>query len=353
MAKEKHQFTLAHDMPGVGRAGQLIEMALTPADVHEPTELPTYLAGYRNAKYRADEVSFPVLVDKDNDKRRDMDSDDAFRCVPVKASIGGPPPEVDPKSALTEYKVIDRFIGAFINDIVEGQAPPLYNPRQRSMRRCANAILLDREIDVWTLLVTAGSWNANNRVSLGAAYKWNGGASSDPIYDLHSRVECSAQEVTDIFMNQKVANTFLRHPLVRDHMRQMLGDRGVDAAVAAVNTAGNRNQPAVDFVIPGLPPIRVVAGKVKNETTAVLDYILGDSYTVLVSNPVGVPQDGEETATSITFRRRGAAGVGYETREFRVDARGPKGGTMVVVSQADIAQVTSSICGGFIAGCIQ
>jgi hypothetical protein len=350
MAKEVMQFTLAHDMAGVGRAGQLIEMALTPADVHEPTELPTYLAGYRNAKYRADEVSFPVLVDKDNDKRRDFSSDDAFRRVDVKAAIMSAPPEVDPKSSLTEYKVIDRFVGAFISDITEGQAPPLYKPRQRAMRRCANAILLDRELDVWTLLSTAGSWAATNRLALAAAQKWNGGATSNPILDLQYIIEQSAQTVTDIFFNQRVANAFLRHALVRDHMRQMLGDRGVDSALAAVNQA--KAEQSVDFAIPGLPPFHVVGSKIKNETTLALDYVLGDSFCVLACNPVGVPQDGEEIATSITFRRRGIAGVGYETREFRVEDRGPKGGTMVVVSQADIAQVTSNISGGLISGCI-
>lgn len=350
MAKETLKFTLAHDMAGVGRAGQLVEMALTPSDVHDPTELPTYLAGYRNAKYRADEASFPVLVDKDAGKRRDFSSDDAFRRVDVKASLQNAPPEVDTKSALTDYKVVDRFIGAFIPDITEAQAEPLYKPRQRAMRRCGNALLLDRELDVWSLLSTVGNWNANNRLALAAATCWNTGATANPIANIQQICEVSAQPVTDIYFNQKVANCFLRHALVRDHMRQMLGDRGVDAATAAVNTT--RNDAVVDFIIPGLPPFHVIAAKVKNETTLLLEYILGDSFCVAVCNPIGVPQDGEEIASSITFRRRGVAGVGYESREFRIENRGPKGGTMVVVSQADIAQMTSNISGGIISNCI-
>lgn len=349
-AKEEVRFTLTHDVPGIGRAGQLVTMALAPSDVHDATELPTYLAGYRNAKYRADEASVPVLVENDADKRRDFSSDDAFRRVNVKAAVQGAPPEVDPKSALTDYKVVDRFVGAFIPNITESQAAPNYQVRQRAMRRCGNAILLDREIDVWDLLTTSTNWDSNNVQALTAGYNWNGGTDSDPIADLHAVLEASAQDVTDFFFNRLVANAFTRHPLVRDHMRVMLGDRGADSIIAAVGEADQRNV-AVDFAIPGLPPFHVVSCKVKNETTSVLDYILGN-YLVAVSNAQGVPQDGEEIATSITFRRRGVAGVGYETREFFVDARGPKGGTMVVVSQADIAQVTSDISGGLITGVI-
>ena len=78
-----------------------------------------------------------------------------------------------------------------------------------------------------------------------------------------------------------------------------------------------------------------------------LDYVLGD-FIVCLCAPPGVPTDGEEVATTYTMRRRGLAGVGYETREFRIENRGPKGGTMVVAAVADIALMTGGNCGGLI-----
>jgi hypothetical protein len=72
----------------------------------------------------------------------------------------------------------------------------------------------------------------------------------------------------------------------------------------------------------------------------------------MVTTPPGVPVDGEEIATTHTFRRRGASSVGFETREFRVEGRG-NGGTMVVANMADIAVVTGNNCGGLIVGAHQ
>lgn len=349
-AAEQVTFRLAESVEGIGAKGQLVTLALTPADVHDPRELPTYLAGYKPFPYRADEISPVILTDNDEDKYRQFDEDDAFRAVVVKGSIQGAIPEVDPKTSLTPYKVVDRFVGSFISDITEQNATEtLYRPRQAAMKRCQRAIQLDREVDVLGLLTTTGSWDTNNRVTLAAGSNWNGGADSDPIGDIQARIIASAQPVTDIWMNQEVGFEFLKHPLVRDHMRQMLGDNSVGGGVGMVADAGSQ---MVDFTIPGFPTFHIVASKVKDETTGNIGYVLGDDV-LLTTRPPGTPTDGEEIATSYTFRRRGNAGVGYETREFRVDGRGPKGGTMVVVSMADIAVITGSNVGGLIKDCIQ
>lgn len=346
--KEEITIKLAEDNQ-FGRAGQLVTLSLTPDDVHDPTELPTYLAGFKPFGFRADEASPVILVDHDKDKFRQFNSDDAFRQVDVKGSIEGSVPEVDPKSALSTYTVVDRFVGSFINSITEQNATGAYRPRQAAMKRCQRAIQLDREVDVWTLLGTLGSWATGNRTTLAATFNWNGGSASDPVLDLQTRIEASAQQVTDIWMNQQVANAFLRHASVRNHMKQFLGDSTINAAIGMVNNVGRQS---VDFAIPGLPPIHVAAAKKKNESSGALDYVLADDV-VLLCIPPGVPTDGEDISSTYTFRRKGGAGVGYETREYRVEGRGPKGGTMVVVSMADIAIMTANTAGGLIKDIIQ
>ncbi len=326
------------------KAGQPLQLSLTPDDVHEEEELSTYLAGYSPTGFRADEASKPVLVDHDKDKFRNFSSDDAFLRVDVKGSIEGAIPEVDPIPEISTYQVIDRFLGSFVNDITEANATKLFRPRQQAMKRVKWAIQLDREHDVWDLLQAVASWDAANTVTLGAGFEWNGGASSDPIFDLQARIEASAQLVTDIWMNQTGGHAFLRNPLVRDHMRQMIGDQAANNQIGNVANAQAR---AVDFQIPGLPPIHIVAGKSRLNTGDALSFILG-AHCVLTTSPPGVPTDGMEIATSYTFRRRGRVGTGFETREFRVENRGPKGGTMIVASMADIAVVTGNNVGGLI-----
>jgi hypothetical protein len=332
------------------KPGHPIQLSLGVGDVHVDEELSTYLAGYHPTGFRADEASKVVLVDHDSDIFRTFDEDDAFLPVEVKGAIEAAIPEVDPVSATRTYKVIDRFIGSFVNDIVDRNATKLFRPRQQAMKRVKWALQLDRELDVWPkLLQLAASWNAAQTVTLGAGFEWNGGASSDPILDIQTRKEASVQQVTDVWFNERNANAFLRHPLVRDHMKMMIGD---NAANAAIGNVANAQQMDVDFTIPGLANFHVVAGKFKATKTAAPDYILGN-HTILTTSPPGVPTDGEEIASTYTFRRRGRNGIGFETREFRIENRGPQGGTMVVASNADIAVMTGNNVGGLIRDTVQ
>ena len=348
----KMPVTLTHDLPGIGAAGQTVLLALTPADVQESTEDPSYLAGYSNAEFRADEMSPVVMKDKDFGKYRRFTEDSTFQRVHVKGSQQGAIPEVDVGTKLDDYQVEDRFLGGFIPAITESQSTA-FSARRATLRRCANAILLDREIDVCNMLSTQANWDSSVRALLTGTTKWNGGASADPIGDIQARLEASLGRVTDAYMNLRVANVFLRNATVKDWFKQWVGDGAVDGTVRNVNTS-IASSATVDFTIPGIPvTFHVCASKVKDDATGLIDYILPNHVIMVRKPPSGQPRDGEDMATSYTFRRKGAAGVGYMTREFRVEGRGPQGGTMVVVSQADIAKMVGPKIGGFIENVVQ
>lgn len=344
---ETIELQLAESIQGVGGEGDRVTLTLSPADVHDPTELPEYLAGYKPFGYRADEASPLIPVDNDEDKYRRFDSDDAFRRVNVKGSTQGAVPEVDPKSILDSYKVIERYVGSFVPKQTQRQTGNNYQPVMAAGRRCMRAIELDREIDVFALLDTAANWAAA-QTTPAAGTGWDDLTNGNPILDVQTMVEKSAQLVSAVWFNQKIANRFLRHPEVRLHMRQFFGDSQQVGIAAAVARAGVDGQ-AADFLIPGLPPFKVVASKVLNEATSALDYVMAD-VAVGVTVPAGVPDDGEEIATTYTFRRRGDSGVGINVREFFLENRGPEGGTMIVTSVADIPVTTANNAGGIITG---
>ena len=340
---QKMEIVLADTVPGVGKAGQRVELSLTETDVHAPEEMATYLAGWSiPGGFRADEASPPILVDTDENKYRQFDSDDAFRAVQVKGSPQGAIPEIDPLTSLSSYKVVDRFIGSFVPKVTELNAVKLFQPRAAAARRCKRALLLDRELDVWNLLTNSASWASANVNALSAAQKWNGGASSDPMADVQGLLENSAQLVTDLWMSYKAANAFLRHANIRDQMRQMIGDSVASSQLQNLNLAIQKDA-RYDFQIPGLPPIHVVGAKVKN-TLGVLGPVLNDSYCV------GVPTDGEEIATTYTFRRKSLSGVGFEAREVELGWRSVLGGTLLICSMADVAVMTANNVGGLITG---
>lgn len=334
---------LASAQPEFGlQQGQIIQLALTPGDVTIAEELDTFLTGFSPQGFRADDVSPPWLVDKDTDKYREFGLNNIFQRVNVEGSMRGKVRQVDPESGLKDYSVIERSLGSYIPKTTAAQSN--YDLKLVSSQRVQEALALDREWRLWTLLRLLGSWNANNRTTLVAP--WSDKLNSDPIKDLQDRIIASAQEVTDIWMSPLGAFTFLGHPAARDHMRQMLGDN--PPSPGAVKASGSTR--LMDFQIPGMPPIHVAPAKELNEATGNLDYLL-DNDVVLTCRPgAGVPRTGQEIQTVQTFRRRGESGTGVTTREYPVEDQGLEGGTMLVAGHAEDVKMISDVCGGLIKG---
>jgi hypothetical protein len=322
-------------------------LALVPDDVHSPAEIPTYLSMYRNAEFRADDVAPIFAVDHRKDKYRNESADDAFLRVNTKGSIQGAIPQIDPGSSLTEYSTVEQFVGSYVPLATEQEeVGTRYRSRQAAARRCSNALSIEREHDVWGKLTTSGNWDSSVVTTVASGAEWNGGASSDPIADIQGIMEDSAMEITDIWMNRVVANAFLRHAAVREHMKQFMGDGAASRDLAMVNASGTTGK-ITDFVIPGLPPIRIAASKSRSTSGGSLSPILGN-HVVLTSNP-----GGDDIHTIRTFRFKGSQGVGYESREFRVEDRGPQGGTMIVVAVSDVPVMTANNVGGLIVDAVQ
>jgi hypothetical protein len=328
---------LTNDIEGVGRAGQLVTLAATPDDIIEGTgeEDATYLGGYKNSDFRADEASPIIPTDLDKGFQRNFTLAHTFRRVNTKVSREAPPPEVSWSSDTIDWALEDECLGDFINDITvqnaQGHGKAL-DPELASLDRLGNGMGLERECGWWELATTVGTWTTANRRVLGVGFEWNEGASSDPIKDIQDMCNASAQKVTGIFLGQNAAFALTRNPAVKDWLGTMRGQAGTegnypDRLYAAVE-AGS------DFSFPTLPPFHIVGGKVLNEVTSELDDILSTDV-VGISRPAGIPRNGEAIATSYTYARRMAGGVNFETRRFRLDMRGPKGGTMIVAYRAN------------------
>lgn len=338
-----HEVVLAEDSP-LGKAGQRVTLALTPTDVQDSSEIPTYLAGYKPFGFRGSEAAPEILVGPSVGKYRTFNSDDAFVPVKVKGSLQSAIPEVDPNSALEDYAVGERFIGSFMPTSTEREAT--YDLRAAAGRKCRLKIDHDYERDVLGssgLLTTSSNWNSAVRTAVAVGSEWD--VSGNPIRVIQTAIEKSFQPITDVWFNQRVAHAFLRHTEVRDHMRQMMGDAAVQGMVASVDNSGAQN---VDFKIPGLPPFRVVASKQKDSVGGSMDYIMPNVVVLGVRLPSGIPNTGEEIQTAACFRRKGDSGVGWQTREYFVDGRGPEGGTMLVTTVADVLKMTSNVAGGII-----
>lgn len=314
-------------------------LQLRPSDVYEPEELSTYLAAYRPASMRADEASPVVLVEKEEGIYRTLSSDDAFQLVDVEADADANVPEVDLRSMTANYSTVDRMLGMFLPQRVLQQAT--FDVMAAGLTRLREALDHHREITVWTQLTTTGSWNADNVFALGATANWNGGSSSDPLADLHLAIEASKMPPTAIWMNQRVANAFMRHDRVRDHVRSMVGDNALGQAVGSINS-----EETTDFELPGLPKIRVSKRKYKNSAGDIV-YAMPDKVVLTRSS---ASKDGSDISTSTTFRYEGQSRTGFDARAFEDPGRGGRGGQMLVAIVSDVAVMTANDVGGLISG---
>lgn len=334
------------------KSGRRIEAEVVSSQLHEATEIPTYLFGYRNALMRAD-IGAPVaMADKLVGKYRIQDARDIFQRVDVKSSENEFPKEVDPRSSLTDYTMVIRqaasFVGGFTEQAAAGSSA--WNPKMRAAKRVANAILLDREYDVWTLLQTQASWDAAVVDTLAATEQWNGGSTKDPYGNLRAMAAASIMPIERFVMNPVVAGYLLEDEKVRNMKILILGDSGAPS-LAEVTNPNKYINGVLDFVIPGLPPISVVASRVWNETTNTADFIITDNVIGLYSPAPS--SSGDDIASATTFRLTGAGATGWESMEYRIDGRGLRGGTMIKAGHAEIAKMIAPAVGGLLRDVIQ
>lgn len=338
------QLRLAADSPA-GRAGELITLSVTPADTSDQNkEIDTWLGGFQNFGFLADMVAPVVLVDQEKANRRDFLLENVFEVVETRVGRHGAINEIEHMSQTAPYETEEHALAAYIPYAAEVEAVKNYNVRQAHAQMIAEKLALSREVKVFDLLTTLASWATTNRTQLISSTQWDDGGSKDPLLDLHTRVNASAQRVTSILMNPDVAYYFLADTKVRDYLRTVYGDGAPDANLALASN----EQGIVTFNILGLPPVTIAPAKKKNPSTGALDFILGNDV-LLLSNVQGAPQDGTRMSTCVTFRTKGRSGTGWTTNEYVPQGgRGLEGGTMMESGYKETVFFGSNLCGGLI-----
>lgn len=326
---------------------RIVKMDLGTGDVHQAAALPNYAAGYRNAPPIADMLSAPLLVNKPSDKYYTFAKEDAFQTAsPLAGAPGAAVPEIAPRLSNATFTTVMKALGGFVSSEIEQAADAPLKIRQATLRRIMNAILLAREIRVANMLQNASNWNSANVQTILAAAKWNGGASSDPVANIHAALEASWGDVTGVAMSLPAYNAFARNPAVR-------------AYYAYKNAAAPIPTPSEISALLQIPPIIVGKMQYMSSSTA-KSYVWGNDVVLFRSPDELPPISQEDVATSYTFRWNlgglpdgSNASGGFVVREFFVQDRGPMGGNKMVVLHQDIETMTSTYVGGLIKDALQ
>jgi hypothetical protein len=335
------KFTLGQGLGGA-EEGEVITMAVTPADVSNTTVIETLLGGYSNAEMAADMASPPVLVDKETFKWRDYSHLNEYAPVEDRTGRTGQIQQIEHISEMEEAKTEEHALAAWIPWAAENDADANYPVRQAHAQLLQTKLTLNREIRIWDRLTTLGNWGAAHRTTLTSDYFWPAGTSKDPLKDLNTYIKASWQPVTDIFMSAEAAGYFV-------------ADTKVVALLARINASAGSPQTVVDIgsravqtiVLPGFPLIHVLSAK---KYVSSMGYILDDDVVGL--NVPSQLAGGNTKATHLSFRNRGRSGTGWVVNEYVPWGLGLNGGVMLEAGFSDGDIMVSSTAGFLIKGVI-
>lgn len=329
---------------------RVVKMDLGQGDVHIDSALPNYAAGYKLGTPVADLASPPLLVAKASDKFNTWDAANAFqRVLPTGGAPGAVVPEINPSLSNATFSTTAYALAGFLPMEVIGNADAPLKPQQAVLRRIMNALLLEREIRVSTMLTTSGNWDASVVQTIAAGSQWNGGASSDPVKNIQDAIQASYLPVTGIVMSEKVRFAFARNPKVQSYV------------FAKPDPSRPLNIDQLQAVL-DLPPITVAKMKylATPSSSNALSYVWGNDVILLHSPEQNPPTDQEDVATSYTFRWTGAGNVsdgsmqgGFLVRQYFDPRRGPRAGNVVVATHNDAEQMTSKFVGGLLINAFQ
>lgn len=326
--------------PMTDKDGRLVTMDLAPSDVHTAAALPNYAAGYHIGEGIADAASPVILAPRQSDVYYTSNSDNDFkRKLPVAGAPGAGAGEVNPAYTAATYQAVQYILGGFLPTEVMANADTPLKPLQKLTQMVVDAHRLEREIRVSTLLQTSANWNANLVTAIAAASKWNGGASADPVANLHAAIEASFMPITGIVWSEQVEHDFVRNAAVQKFFTYK--DR-VDGLP----------DPSKLSSVLRLPPI--YTGTMKYSVGGAATYVWGN-HVVLLHQPAEMPPTTQlEVATTQTFRWTGGSAPdgtmtgGMLVRTYWDPKRGGNGGTQVVVTMYDAEAMTSALVGGLL-----
>lgn len=325
---------------------RLVKMDLGPADVHNDSPLSNYAAGYRLAEGVADIACPAIPTDKASNKYYTWSQLNAFkRVIPNGGTGGGQVPEINPTLSSSSFTTVEYALGAFVTTEVQANADAPLKPYQAAVQRVMNALLLEREIRVATMLQTSGNWDSSVVQTIASGSQWDGGASSDPVKDLHTAIELSQMPVSGIIMSERTAHAFQRNSNTQKYI----------AYKDSAKPLPNASQFAA---LLDLPPIYVAKMKYYASGTT-MSYVWGNHVVLLHSPPQNPPTSQEDVATAYTFRWTGGSAPdgamqgGFQVRTFFDPKRGGRGGTMVVVVHNDAEVMTSKLVGGLLLNAYQ
>lgn len=314
----------------------------TPSSVHVNRPLTNVAQDWKNAAYELQQFVMPtVTVQKESDTIFRWDNPAVFRSEAQKMGVGAGYPEVDNLLGTQLTYTLEQWgAKAYVYDRIRDNADSPLRIDTRAAIRAKDKVDLAVEIEIATLLTTAGNWTPNGgNITITAGNEWNSSGGGDPIGNidlLRDRIHsATAKDVTVIAMNRATYRVLQRHP-------QML------ALVQGGATTGNPAKVTRQVMAEILEIPRIVISETIKVTSAkgvtdVYAHVFPDGY-VWMGYVTSQPSLDEPSAGYVIRKNQGVVVKNWRDEEYSRTA-------IAAMDMLDPVAL-SPLCGGLITGAL-
>lgn len=307
-----------------------LALALVPGDVTVAGPVAQAAMMYENNAYVADAVCNVQLMANRTGVYYLYKRDQQRSLIDTRVAPQAKSKEISPETASATYLVEDHSLQDVVPGVTDAANPSL-RLRARGAERVTERLMLMREFRVSTLMNTTANYAAANVFSLGPTYKWNGGASADPIKDVLSALEVVRGNVNVAIMSDIVWHAVQQNAVIKAILASQFNNQGL------LRTA--------DFGLYfGIPNVIITKAEYEDATGA-RKRLWSEANMQLLN--VSAVED--ERTFARTFRWRQGAG-GFVTSGWWDPERGPNGAWLEKVSHADTEVVIANDYGAIITG---
>lgn len=333
---ERRQMIAKIECSDVGE--RVITMDLGVGDLHTPSTMPTYAAGYRISSGIADVVSPVRPVTKDSDVYFTWNASNDFnRKIGGVSAPGAAYPEISGLTTAAQYRVTQYVLSAFLPTEVAANADAPLQPFKKLTQMVTDGLMGMREDRVAGMMQLSGNWNSNLVQTVPTGAQWNNGPAADPIRFIKNAIHLSLMPVTDIAMSEIVFDDLIQAAAFQKFVGPKTGLRPLPTP----------QEVSAEF---GLPPIHVAT--MKFTVGGAPSYVWGNHVSLFRQAASDATQMDVSTAGTVRWTggmtTDGAYSGGFLVRTFFDPKRGPRGGTQVVAIHDDQDLMLSGLVGGLI-----
>ncbi len=172
---------------------------------------------FKNRDYIADQILTPVSVPKMLGQYLVWDKGVTFKVPKTEMAQNGQANMIDLKATKTPFTLVTHALRAFIDELERDQAPEAQIEAMKTVK-LANALLLQREIDVAAAVFATGNYDGDHSDDLSGNDQWSD-VDSDPVRAVIAAHDALPRRANTFVAGRDVISALRVHPKILEALQ--------------------------------------------------------------------------------------------------------------------------------------